>query len=424
MNVIIVGGGIAGLTSSIALVKAGHHVVIYEKSQMLHEAGAALHIHPNAARILHRWGFSPARTRVTKGRVTNIAFGDTLEILEQFDLNGIKSCLEKYGAELYYVHRADLHAELMLLAQNCGVEIRKGSIIEEINPSQCTVQCSDQSMHSADLIIGADGIHSIAVRAVLGRQATIKPGTTYQNFRLLIPTEDFEDIWETSSHIWERSEVEGAFWVFIDRKSASRLVWFPCRDNKIQYIGFYTPIPDEKGDSTDYTANADLQTLQELATNFHPVLQDMLRKAHEIKSWRISAREPLPYWHQGQLLLVGDAAHAMLPYQGQGAAQAIEDAVTLEVLFSDFNPEKMDGETKKAAIKKRLEVFEKARRRHATAIQLLSDNPGLKKEALQSLLKDWIEDEVPLNYPDQAHWKFTYDAAAVARETLGREIPG
>lgn len=159
---------------------------------MTNEVGAAIHVCPNASRILLPWGLDANRARFVIARTQRIARGDTLQIIADSSHEGIE---EKFGAPFYLAHRVDLHDELKELAfgdDGSGKpvpEVRLGTTVVGYDPGSGVVKLSNGSEMKGDLVIGADGIHSMAVEAVLGHSLpAVSSGSAC--FRFLIPTED------------------------------------------------------------------------------------------------------------------------------------------------------------------------------------------------------------------------------------------
>ena len=113
LKIIVVGGGIAGLSAAIALRRAGHEVHVYERSSFANEAGAAIHIPPNASRPLLSWGLDPVRSKFVVVRRSFRADGATLEKFHEMSHEFVPN---KYGAPWFFAHRVDLHEELRRLA--------------------------------------------------------------------------------------------------------------------------------------------------------------------------------------------------------------------------------------------------------------------------------------------------------------------
>lgn len=113
LKILIVGGGIAGLSAAISCRRAGHDVRIYERSALNNELGAAIHVPPNASRFLLAWGLDPVKARFVTCQRTWRAQGTTLVKFHEGDESYIT---EKFGSPWYFAHRVDLHEEMKRLA--------------------------------------------------------------------------------------------------------------------------------------------------------------------------------------------------------------------------------------------------------------------------------------------------------------------
>jgi 2-polyprenyl-6-methoxyphenol hydroxylase-like FAD-dependent oxidoreductase len=121
---------------------------------------------------------------------------------------------------------------------------------------------------------------------------------------------------------------------------------------------------DEKVDHEDWQTSVDSSALLSRYADFHPSALAVLRKAKEIKQWPLLFRAPIPTWYKEKLVLIGDAAHPMLPHQGQGGAQAIEDAVALGICLTSCTPSDLES---------RLQTFSSIRRTRASVMQIFSN---------------------------------------------------
>jgi salicylate hydroxylase len=230
LDVVIVGAGIAGLTAGIGLRKAGHRVRIYERSGMNNEVGAAINVPPNAARLLLAWGVDPQKERFVTSQSILIAVGATLETL---NLNPMgERVAERYGQPFYLAHRVDLHDALRRMATETGglgepVTIHLRSEVVAYDPEAPSITLSSGEVVKSDVVIAADGLHSIAVETILGHANPPQPQKLYNGcLRFLIPTADIEADPEAR---WWNENANGQLRVYMNGRTGNRLVSYPCR---------------------------------------------------------------------------------------------------------------------------------------------------------------------------------------------------
>ncbi|OXV05236.1 hypothetical protein Egran_06996 [Elaphomyces granulatus] len=398
MKVIIVGGGIAGLAAAIGLRRAGHRVQIFERSSFVGETGAGINICPNASKVLLAWGFNTTRARFILGRGRQVIRADNLQAVTEMDFDGY---LSKYGAPLYLANRVDLHNELKLLAtQEEGpgspAEVFLCSDVVEYDTEAGTITLADLSVHQADLIVGADGIHSNAVNHVFGRPTPAISSNTAA-YRFLIPTEDLQSDPQIAAHL--KDDVVRIFM----SNSMRRLIWYPCSDQTLQNFVVLYPVADRGEKDWDY--KADVNTVLSELSGFHADLLTIVKKAPKVKNFPLLYREPLETWHRGRLLIIGDAAHPMLPLHAQGGAQAIEDAGALSVILSnvtDTNLESLDG---------LLNVFERVRIKRASVVQISSNVGMVEAWKVRGRLRSFMGTaaEVPESVEDMLKYDNDYN---------------
>ncbi|KAF4974208.1 hypothetical protein FDECE_18693 [Fusarium decemcellulare] len=242
LQVIIVGAGIAGLSAAISLRRAGHVVHIYERSSTNHAIGAAINVPPNATRFLTRWGLDPSFWRFTKSRLVTYNDPFTMETTAVHSTD--KTAREISGAELYYAHRVDLHSALTWLATRpdglgVPVEIHLGSDVIGYNSSKPSITLAGSQEICADLVIGADGVHSLASQAVTGQEnEPVAPSHSNQCFRFLIPSSVLEQDPET--RFWNE-DCDGWTRLFPHDETKRRVVAYPCRDSNTihNFVGIF-----------------------------------------------------------------------------------------------------------------------------------------------------------------------------------------
>ncbi|KAI9855206.1 MAG: hypothetical protein M1813_000501 [Trichoglossum hirsutum] len=422
LNVLIVGAGIAGLSTAIALRRAGHHVEVFEQSSFADEVGAAIQLPPNAMRSLVKWGFSRDRARLELCGAALTARADTLEPLYRGSFTHFS---DKYGSMWYSSHRVDLHNELKLLAtqedaSGISVEINLASKVVDIDPKTGTITLAGGSTRVADLVVAASGIHTTFLSQVLPPGQDITPISTGTSaFRFLIPTSDLLPNDEIEPFM-----KEPGIKIFVGQGS-KRLVWYPCRGGEVQnFVGIH---PDEEqrreAREIDFQASSSREYLLETYKEFNPVLlrvmgkvtyEPLNRKAQDVKLWPLLHRPPLRTWHTGKLLFIGDAAHPMLPHQGQAGAQAIEDACALGLLLEDTEP---------TSVNSRLKLFEKVRIGRAGAVQVFSrfgqDQADRVKEEVEKI-EGW-KGVVPANIGEFHDWNFSWDVYSECQRALDED---
>ncbi|PYH91317.1 FAD/NAD(P)-binding domain-containing protein [Aspergillus ellipticus CBS 707.79] len=311
-RIVIVGGGIAGFAAAIALRGPNRQIIVLEQSRLNKEIGALISLQPNASRIFQSsWGvdLSRARAMVDEGfRIYNTDgyLVNTVPLLSRTE----------YEADRLVFHRRDLHDLLRHEALSSSpiragepVEVRTASRVASCDPVQGTVTLEGGETVTGDLIVGADGIHSVLRKHVLQEEPLAKP-TGHSE---MIPTEVLE------SHEPEFCSKINPREPFTSMMVAHdcRLVMGPGRQREV--YGIVALVPDEQ-------LNEDPNAKQSWVSEGH--LDKMLEAFAEYPPW-----DPLRTWHRGRVILIGDAAHAMLPTQGQGASQAIEDAEALGAFF-------------------------------------------------------------------------------------------
>jgi salicylate hydroxylase len=341
-RILIVGGGIAGMTAAAALAQQGFAVTLLESAPQFGEIGAGLTLTPNAMKGLDFIGIMEEAASVavepTKQRIQHWQDGRTLV---PFDRSGQRA---KYGAPYITVHRADLHDVLSAAAVKAGVDMRAGAAV--VSSQGTTVTLSDGSTVSGDVLIGADGVKSVIRQRF---ESTPPHFTGHVAWRCLVPvTPDLQDL----------SDYPG-----IIIGPGGMINRYNVRGSKIMNFVFFAR--QEGWNEEGWTTPVDPQELRQVYAGWCDDAQRLIDAACQQKmfKWAINARRPLPGWVlDGNVTLIGDAAHAMTPFLGHGAACGIEDAVVLARAMAAS-----------ASVAEGLSRYEKARHERATFIQLESN---------------------------------------------------
>ncbi|EEU37555.1 uncharacterized protein NECHADRAFT_53442 [Fusarium vanettenii 77-13-4] len=331
LHVVIVGGGIAGLAAAIALRHPNRRITVLERSRMLREVGALLSLQPNASKIISKWnldGFLQKTEPLVDGG------------FRIFDADG--KCVRElafetsqFGADRILYHRQDLQAALGDAATSEHLpgkpaDIRTASQVVSVDCEEGIITLESGEEIHGDVIIGADGIHSVVRTAVLGEERGALPTGT-SAYRMLIPIEKLEGI-PTPEKLLDSCNPYTAMIMGHDR----RVIMGPGRGGKL--YGIVALVPDEKlseKSSDTWVSPGSIDKLLEAYSDFPTWLHDIFRASPDIALWQLRDIDPLPRWVHGRAILIGDAAHAMLPTQGQGASQSIEDAEAIQAFLAD-----------------------------------------------------------------------------------------
>lgn len=439
LRIIIVGGGICGLSCAIALRRAGHHVTVYEKHAVNADAGAGIVLRPNAFTVLKQWGLDLATVGAVGRNHSAIIDGKTLKVL----VDGTKGGDENMRTTT----RSDLSSLLKTEAQRRvdeegTIEIIYSRPVVVYDADSPAIQFADGTWQQADLVVACDGIRSKAVLSIVGRE---NPAITtgFSAFRLLLHDKDIREVAEKyrdDEFISAKFEW-GAGRVWIATEHPGKIfVWWTCRFNQIHAFDIVIPDNDSYASSEEWLARCEKKVLIEEFKHWHPIFTELLRTADEPLLWKICSRDPLEILYRGKLCMLGDALHPMGPYRAQGGSQSIEDAGALELCFT--------GVRDKSEIVQRLEILQKLRVPRYASAQMAStvrqDDPNYVErmnEVLQQC-KRWVPEEhhsvrklcsvsSGLNYSlanngkvanGEAwnNWMFTYNVREEARITVAQ----
>ncbi len=361
-DVVIAGAGIGGLTLAIALQKRGVHVTVLERAADLQPVGAGLALPPNGVKVLTRLGLS-AEVEAAGAVAERTAMLDSAgrhlgAVLEMAPI------YRTVGAPLVAMHRARLHG-LLRQAARASV-IRSGVAVTGYAPGSrgVTVLCAGGERIETALLVGADGLHSAIRAQMVDDGAPTYAG--YTSWRGVTPAGAVPRP-TLISESWGRGERFG-----IADIGFRQVYWFACAD---------APAGGKDADVH--------QALLGRFGGWHEPVRQLIEAtpAEAIVRTDISDRPPVARWHDGAVVLLGDAAHPMTPNLGQGAGQAIEDAAALD-----------DCLAAAATLEEALVSYERRRVKRANGIARASRQLGAV-----------------------AQWR--HPAAVVARNTMMRLLP-
>ena len=418
INVIVVGAGIAGLCAAIGLRKAGHYVRLLERTATATAFGAGVAIGYNASKVLTAWDFDYAGNGLVVAEEMIMFRGDTLEKIMAVEPEECEKLAE--GHRQYYAHRVDLqHALLKMATQPEGrgdpVEMMFSSSASAYDPDKGSIPLEDGGTHMADLIVAADGLHSLAPQYVLNstEYELAAAGTTVIRFTL--QSEAIRSDPQTASLI----EHNGRFSWFVGPDRERWLLQYPVRGNtEVNYVMYSRVNNEHEADEQSFRFQCDHNSLVRELAGFNDSILALVPKTNEILPlWKLLERPPLPTWYRGKLLVIGDAAHPMLPNLGQGAGMCVEDAGALSILFSQM------PDTSPSTVNGRLDLFNSLRRPRASVVQLTSHYPSHEdavKLSYSESLKFMPSEQLPNvdDREDLSRWLCSYDVLRESRRVL------
>ena len=394
IRIVIVGAGIAGLATALALARHGLRCHVFEQARLLSEVGAGVQLSPNSTRLLHQLGLENRLRRVAvQPQAIEMRRWDDNSVLRRTPLGA--ACEQHFGAPYYTVHRADLYQGLLerLAAGTLHLGLRCTELRESRRGVQ--VQFADGSLTTADLVVGADGIHS-RVRDVLVRDQPRYSG--HSIYRALIPAERVPFL---------REEPKVVLWLGPGRHCVS----YPVSGGN--QINLAATVPDPCWRAESWSAQGKTEDLARAYADWTPEVRALTSAPDVVSRWALHDRDCLHRWSTNRITVIGDAAHPMLPFFAQGANQAVEDAIVLAECLRNVGPEGITAGLVRYENVRRPRTCEVHRRSRANTTAL-----HLRDGAAQRDRDTALATHAALG--DQ-EWLYGYDAeAAVTAATAGR----
>ena len=311
----IIGAGLGGLTAALALQRAGFRPRIYEQAAVLGEVGAGISVTPNATKGLESLGLGPALAAVAtvppQQRICDGLTGAELKIIDRRDVR------HRYGAAYYMLHRADLHALLVAaVSTNDSAAIVTGRELATIEMAEAGARLGFADTYRVDaaIVIAADGARSRIRTRIFGDAGADFTG--HIAWRLLVPAAAAPPAArQPGSVVWAGPE--------------RSFVRYPVRNGELINCVGLTRSGNWRGEGWSQQIPAAAMAAE--FAGWVPDVTDLIAAAPGgmVGSWGLFLRPPVEKLFVGPVALLGDAAHPMLPFMGQGAAMAIEDGVVL-----------------------------------------------------------------------------------------------
>ena len=307
-GIAIIGGGLAGLASAAALAHFGLEADVFEAAPSLGEIGAGINVSPQAIRALRAIGLGDKIAAVA-----NVAPGVLTRDMHsgaQLDYRDQSGLAARFGAPLCTFHRADLLDVLAHALDPGRIHLDHRLIGIEERQSRVQVRFANGVARDAEFVIAADGIHSVVRRTVYGDDSPTYTGQMV--WRALLPGHDVPaDVMEPSGHVQWLAAGRHFFAYYLRGREVVNIVTQEDTDDWV-----------EEG----WSIAGDPAAMRASFPNPEPRLETLLRAVERCSKWGLFLRPVTRNWGRGRIQLIGDAAHAMLPNAGQGAAQAFEDA--------------------------------------------------------------------------------------------------
>lgn len=325
MKALIAGGGIGGLTAALAFHHIGWDADIFEQAPAISEIGAGVQISPNGMKVFQALGIADAISDAGfRPEALEMRFGQTGR--EIFRVPVREVAIERWGAPYVHIHRADLVAVLKeAVHHRLPGSLQTGCTVSSYVSAdhQVSISLADGRNATGDVLVGADGIHSVMRTQMLGPEAPRFTGCVA--WRAIVPVAELGTIVPPPT---------ACVWVGPGRHAVTYLLRGGTLANFVGVV--------ERDDwrSESWTEQGSREEALSDFADWDPVITNLITKAETHYRWALFDRHPLPRWHDGRAVLIGDACHPTLPFMAQGAVMAIEDAWVLAGLCA-ANPEQI-----------------------------------------------------------------------------------
>ena len=393
-RIAVIGAGIGGLATALALLRRGLDVEVYEQAPQLGEVGAGIQISSNGTRVLYALGLEEAlrRVQVLPSR-RQIRHWSTGETWDWFELGTVSA--KRYGTPHVMLHRADLHA---LLAEAVGrlkpdaVHLAKRCIGLTQSDRQVEIRFETGETASAAYVIGADGIHSRVRECLFGPDRPQFTGVVA--WRAVVPMEKLPS---------RLAQMVGTNWL----GPRGHVLHYPVRRGEL--MNYISLVERDDWQIESWTVAGTRSELANDYLNWHADVHAIIANIETPYKWALMVREPMPQWSQGRITLLGDACHPTLPFLGQGGVMALEDgyvvAACLQRYFAD--PAKAFGRYEELRKERSAAVVRAA---HENRKQVFSPALADKDAIAVSVAREWQQ----VRLRERFEWLYAYDATAAA----------
>jgi len=315
LTILIAGGGIGGLTAALCLGRQGYEVSLFEQTPEFSEVGAGIQLSPNCTRVLHDLGLEDSlRARAFLPKGTQFRHWRTGKVITESALGD--KVVERYGLPYYHIHRGDLLRVLVEAAEQApNIELHSSAPVRSFSQDDNGVKLSvADAVHEGDLLVGADGIHSVVRASLWGDEKPRFTGNVA--WRALVPVDRLPDgLIRPMSTVWWGPH--------------KHFVHYYVRGGDL--VNCVCVVEKEGWEVESWTELGEHGELKSDFAGWHGDIQQLIDNADKdsLFKWALYDRAPMSQWGMGRVTLLGDACHPTLPFLAQGAAMAIEDSAVL-----------------------------------------------------------------------------------------------
>ncbi len=311
-RIAVVGAGIGGLTVALSFRQRGFSVCVFEQAPEPGEVGAGIQVSPNGMHVLTQLGVAAALEKVACeppiGSLRHHRTG------KPYFSTPMRDYQRRYGAKYLHIHRADLIDALYRTARSAGVEFHFAATAScyTQDAAKIVLLLRGGASHEADLLVGADGIHSTVRTHMIGMEQARFTGQVA--WRGLVPADRLPP---------GTVPFAASAWLGPGRHFVSYYV----RGGTL--INFVAVETRAQWANESWHERGDMEEVRAAFAGWDTVVEELLQAGDTCHLWGLFDRDPLPVWHDGRAVLVGDACHPMLPFMAQGGAMSMEDGYVL-----------------------------------------------------------------------------------------------
>ena len=400
LRVAIVGGGIGGLSLGLALRELGITANVFEQAPELTEIGAAIALSANANREYARLGLVDELARAST-IPTELIYRDWRDgrRIAAHPVSQGNAYIERYGAPYFGIHRADLQKTLGAAfgVDNLHLGCRLVNIVDD--GRAVVLEFANGRVEHADVVVGADGVRSTVRRWVTGADDAVYSGTSA--FRGIVPTENLPSL--PDPHAIQ-------FWMGPD----AHLLHYAIGGGG-ESVNFFAVVETPKiwlheGSIAEVPDDVPVASFR----GWHPAVTEMIKAAASPLRWALFTVRPLLRWYRGRVVILGDAAHGMLPHHGQGANTSIEDAFALARMLVEAGDDDLEPTFARFQALRRARTRKIQRSAWVTSSLLhLPDGPAAQSR-----------DEKVARFPEDFSWIHGYDVQQALAEAKPAVLQG